>query len=143
MDVNARRKECDVKIHSGRKTIRAFPSPPPLLAHRAFSFCRVKQTHALRFARDKKKETSRKEKRKQKKRDGGEIAGMRGRFRRDATCLRSFTLTFSDTSNLFRRNGKWNIFEVPRRPLANRYSSRVNQLYMSAYLLSTLFCRKR
>lgn len=69
---------------------------------------------------------------------------MRGRFRRDATCLRSFTLTFSDTSNLFRRNGKWNIFEVPRRPLANRYSSRVNQLYMSAYpdfiLQKTLSC---
>lgn len=75
MDVNARRKECDVKIHSGRKTIRAFPSPPPLLAHRAFSFCRVKQTHALRFARDKKKRQAERKREDKKKETAEKLQG--------------------------------------------------------------------
>jgi hypothetical protein len=51
-----------------------------------------------------------------------------------AACLLSFTLTLPDTSNLSLRNGKWNIFEVPQRPLAESHSSRINQLRMSVYL---------
>lgn len=135
MDVNARREGARCKNAVGEKQYALFRS-----GRRAFSFRCIQQTRfEIRDIRRKKAGKP------EKKRNAGEGAErQRGRktmeklrgCARDfvAACLRAFTLTFSDTSNLFRENGKWNISEVPRRPLARRYSICISLLRTSVYL---------
>lgn len=100
MDVNAHREECDVKIQSG-KTIRVFrppsllPPPPPrhsISLHETNTCFEIRPRY--------KKEEKRKERDKQKKRKKTmkKLQGCTEDY--VAVCLRAFTLTFSDTSNL-------------------------------------------
>lgn len=74
---------------------------------------------------ERKEEEEQKEEKEGEKQKDNEKKRTRKKLQRCAedfvaACLHAFTLTFSDTSNLFRGNGEWNIFEVPRRPLARR-----------------------
>lgn len=99
MDVNAHREECDVKIQLG-KTIRVFPFRPPSPSppHHSVSLHETNTRFEIRPRY--KKEEKRKERHKQTKRKKmmEKLQGCTEDY--VAVCLRAFTLTFSDTSNL-------------------------------------------
>lgn len=147
---NAGREEARCKNAVGEKQYAPFRSD-----RCAFSFRCIQQTRfEIRAIREEKRKRSRiRRRRRRRRRSSKSRKGKTMRKKGDeeiaqgcaedfvAACLRAFTLTSSDASNLFRGNGEWNIFEVPRRPLAGRYSLCISLLPTYVSLSRSYFAR--